>query len=120
MPHSGNLYSGLPNSRRSVEMFEPLAEGRGLRIERIVSTGQTTPEGEWLDQEQSEWVSLLLGSARLLIEGEAKERCLAAGDWLLLPAHCRHRVTWTSDREPTVWLAAHFEGTGNDEGDSKA
>jgi len=108
MPHSGNLYSGLPEGRRSNEMVEPLAEARGLRIERIVSTGQTTPQGEWLDQEQQEWVALLRGGARLLIEGEAEERCLKAGDWLLLPAHCRHRVTWTSDLEPAVWLAAHF------------
>jgi cupin 2 domain-containing protein len=108
MPRSGNLFSGLPEGRRSAESVEPLAEAGGLSIERIVSTGQATPEGEWLDQAQSEWVGLIRGGARLLIEGEAEERCLKAGDWLLLPAHCRHRVTWTSDREPTVWLAAHF------------
>jgi len=108
MPHSGNLFSGLPDGCQSDETFEPLAEARGVRIERIVSTGQTTPQGTWLDQEQSEWVALLRGAARLLIEGEAKERSLKAGDWLLLPAHRRHRVTWTSDLEPTVWLAVHF------------
>jgi len=108
MPQSGNLYSGLPDERQPEELFEALAEARGLSIERIVSTGQATPEGEWLDQGRSEWVALLRGGARLLIEGEAKERRLKPGDWLLLPAHCRHRVTWTSDREPTVWLAAHF------------
>jgi cupin 2 domain-containing protein len=108
MPQSGNLFSGLPEGRRSAETVEPLTESDGLRIERTVSTGQATPKGEWLDQGRSEWVALLSGGARLLIEGEAEERCLEAGDWLLLPAHCRHRVTWTSDREPTVWLAAHF------------
>ena len=120
MPHSGSLYSGLPDGLQPTEMIETLAKGRGLHIERIVSTGQTTPQGEWQDQGRSEWVAVLRGSARLLIEGEAKERCLAAGDWLLLPAHCRHRVTWTSELEPTVWLAAHFSKPGNDEGDGKA
>ena len=108
MPSSGNLFSGLPDGRLPDETFETLADGPGLRIELIVSTGQTTPEGEWLDQEQSEWVVLLRGSARLIIEGEAKQRRLEAGDWLKLPAHCRHRVTWTSEDEPAVWLAVHF------------
>jgi cupin 2 domain-containing protein len=108
MLRSGNLFSGLPEGRQPEETFEPLVETRGLRIERIVSTGQTTPEGEWLDQDQSEWVVLLRGSARLLIEGEPTERRLEPGDWLLLPAHCRHRVTWTSENEPAVWLAVHF------------
>jgi hypothetical protein len=27
----------------------------------------------------------------------------------LLPAHCRHRVTWTQKTPPTVWLAIHYE-----------
>ena len=42
------------------------------------------------------------------IEGESKDRALAEGDWILLPAHCRHRVTWTRAQPPTVWLAIHF------------
>jgi cupin 2 domain-containing protein len=51
------------------------------------------------------------GAARLRIEGEEEERELAPGDWLLLPAHCRHRVTWTSSSPPTVWLTVHFAQT---------
>jgi len=43
------------------------------------------------------------------IEGEDEDRELEAGDWVLLPAHCRHRVTWTQSTPPTVWLAIHYQ-----------
>jgi len=79
-----------------------------MRIERIVSTGQVTPEGEWYDQEGDEFVFLVEGAARLHIEGEHEDRKLNEGDWISLPAHCRHRVTWTRDDPPTVWLAVHY------------
>ncbi len=79
----------------------------GLRIERIVSTGQVTPDGEWNYQSDDEFVILIRGAARLRIDGEHEDRDLAEGDWILLPAHCRHRVTWTQAEPPTVWLAIH-------------
>jgi cupin 2 domain-containing protein len=31
------------------------------------------------------------------------------GDWVLIPAGCRHRVERTSDEEETVWLAVFYE-----------
>jgi cupin 2 domain-containing protein len=87
---------------------DTLVHREGLRIERIVSTGQTTPEGQWYDQETDEWVLVVESAARLRIEGEQADRELSEGDWILLPAHCRHRVTWTRAEPPTVWLAIHF------------
>ena len=102
-----NLFTDLPNAS-TAEVFTRLAEGRAFRLEKIVSTGQATPEGEWYDQETDEWVVLLAGSAGLLIEGEETARALKPGDFLHLPAHRRHRVEWTSENEPTVWLALHF------------
>lgn len=89
-------------------MFDGLIERSDVRIERIVSTGQTTPEGEWYDQECGEFVLLVAGAAKLRVEGEEEDRPLAEGDWIFLPAHCRHRVTWTREDPPTVWLAIHF------------
>jgi len=53
-------------------------------------------------------VLLVQGAARLWLDG-CGERALAPGDHLLIPAGCRHRVTWTSLDEPTVWLAVHFD-----------
>lgn len=100
-----NLLADLPDASAE-EVFETLAEWPGIRLERIVSNGQVTPDGEWYDQEQDEWVMVLAGAARLLIEGDG-ETALGPGDAVFLPAHKRHRVTWTVTDEPTVWLALH-------------
>ena len=101
-----NLLSGLPDAKLE-EVFEPLLERDGLRLERIISKGQVTPRGEWYDQEQDEWVMVLAGAARLLIEGEG-ELSLERGDSIFLPAHKRHRVTWTAPDRETIWLALHI------------
>ena len=108
MIKTGNLRSGLPARPLPDEVVDLLVEHPGLRIERIVSTGQATPEGQWYDQDSDELVLVVDGTARLSIEGESEERELGEGDWILLPAHCRHRVTWTGAEPPTVWLAIHF------------
>ena len=104
-----NLLRDLP-SAAAAEVFETLLERPGLKLERIVSEGQTTPEDDWYDQESDEWVLLLAGAARLAIEvgsGDLEERDLVPGDALLLPARCRHRVTWTDPLRPTIWLGLH-------------
>ena len=108
MIRTGNLRSGLPARPLPDEVVDLLVEHPGLRIERIVSTGQATPEGQWYDQDSDELVLVVDGTARLSIEGESEERELGEGDWILLPARCRHRVTWTRAEPPTVWLAIHF------------
>lgn len=104
---SGNLLRGLPASLPE-ELFTTLAEARGVRIERIVSTGQSSPEGFWCDQAQAEFVLLLEGAAGLEMQGEAV-RALAPGDWVVIPPHAKHRVAWTERERATVWLAVHFE-----------
>jgi cupin 2 domain-containing protein len=108
MVKTGNLARDLHARALPDEIIEVLIERPGLSIERIVSTGQATPEGQWYDQETDEWVLLVRGSACLRIEGEREDRELSEGDWILLPAHCRHRVTWTRAEPPTVWLAVYF------------
>ena len=81
----------------------------GARIERILSTGQASPAGFWYDQDWTEWVFLLSGSAGLLIEGEDAPRVLRPGAYLEIPVHRRHRVEWTDADQPTVWLAIHIK-----------
>lgn len=103
----GSLLSELPTAGPG-EHFESLATGSGARVERIVSHGHCSPPDFWYDQEEDEWVLLVSGRAALEIEGRAGELELAPGDWLHLPAHRRHRVTWTHPEEPTVWLAVHL------------
>jgi len=107
---AGRLGTRLTDTPQAEELFDILLEAPGLRVERIVSTGQVTPEGAWFDQDWDEFVLLVSGAARLLIEGETQDRQLKPGDWLLLPAHCRHRVIWTQEFPPTVWLAIHYQG----------
>lgn len=101
-----NILADLPDSPD--EIFETLLEKSGIKIERIISSGQATPAGEWYDQAGDEWVVLLSGSATLMIEGEISPLRLAAGDYLLLPAGCRHRVEWTDPAVKSVWLAVHL------------
>jgi len=101
-----NLLAPLPLA--DGEVFTTLLERKGTRLERIVSRGQTTPRDQPYDQPHDEWVMLLAGAARLWTETDG-ERPLAPGDALLIPAHVRHRVTWTQADPPTVWLALHLE-----------
>ena len=105
-----NLIDDLPLPGPD-EVVTPLLAQGGTRIERIVSTGQSTPPGAPYDQAHDEWVLLLRGAAGLWIDGEA-ERTLRPGDHVLVPARRRHRVTWTAADEPTVWLAIHLPQRG--------
>jgi len=101
-----NLFDDLPR-HADVELFSELFSRKSVRIERIVSTGQSTPADKPYDQDQDEWVLLVAGSAGLWIEGEG-ERDLRPGDYAFIPADRLHRVTWTAKDEPTVWLAVHL------------
>lgn len=102
-----NIYGDIPSSLPE-ELFQTVAEGSNVRIERIISEQQSTPSGEWCQQSWDEWVLLLSGSAGLGFEGKVEERKLLPGDYLLIPAGCRHRVDWTDPKEKTIWLAVHF------------
>jgi cupin 2 domain-containing protein len=104
--NGGNLRAGIPAALPD-ELVSLLASGTGVRIERIVSRGHTSPPGFWYDQDQHELVLLVAGGARLELDGVG-ERALGAGDWLELPAHLRHRVVWTAPHEDTVWLAVFY------------
>lgn len=105
---NANLFTGLPDGPEAEERFETLLERPGVRIERIVSSGQSSPPGFWYDQPHAEWVAVLKGEALLRFADEQLPRRLGPGDFMLIEAHRRHRVEATSDTEPTVWLALHF------------
>lgn len=100
-----NLFEGLPSSIPQ-ELVQVIAENRHVRIERIVSQGHVSPEGFWYDQEEHEWVLLLTGAAVIRFEDSTVQ--LAPGDFLSIPAHRKHRVEWTAEDQPTVWLAVFY------------
>ena len=82
-----------------------ILSGRSFRMERIASYGAASPIDFWYDQDKHEWVALLRGSAALeFLDGTLQ---LHSGDCLVIDAHLKHRVAFTS--EDAVWMALHFE-----------
>jgi cupin 2 domain-containing protein len=107
-PTIGNLFASIPDHIPS-ELSEILQVSNGVEIERIVSRGQCSPDGFWYDQERAEWVVVLSGATHLEFDdGSVSE--MSAGDYVNIPAHCRHRVSWTDPNQDTIWLAVHYEG----------
>lgn len=104
-----NLFRDVPASLPA-ELFTPVVDAPSVRIERIVSYGQASPDGFWYDQERVEWVVVLAGAARLQFEDRTLD--LQPGDFVNIPAHTRHRVEWTAPDEPTIWLAVHYDRAG--------
>jgi len=101
-----NLLDDLPKQLPE-ELVTVLAENQCVRIERIVSTGHRSADNFWYDQDEDEWVVVLKGGAKLGFE-DAKSVHLGPGDHVLIPAHQKHRVEWTTPTEPTVWLAVFY------------
>ncbi|KAL9656330.1 hypothetical protein ABK040_005097 [Willaertia magna] len=105
----------IDSKSNNIELFQQLIKTDNVLIERIISTGQTTPTNEWYDQERDEFVALLQGEAELLMEEkvndtiELKTIQLKQGSFLNIPKHVRHRVEKTSVDPPCIWLAFHYK-----------
>lgn len=106
-PHGNLLADLLPPGED--EAFQTLLALPGARIERIISHGHASPADFWYDQPHAEWVMLVQGEA-VLAFADGGEHPMRAGDWITLPAHCRHRVASTGPA--TIWLAVHFDPAG--------
>ncbi len=91
-----------------LEIIEELFQGKNFWVEKIVSTGQTSPENFWYDQDTNEWVILLIGRAKILFEENLELIELKPGDYLFIPAHKKHRVEFTDPMGKTIWLAIHY------------
>lgn len=101
-----NFFTDLP-TELTEELVTVLIENQHVRIERIVSTGYTSPDGFWYDQEEHEWVVVLKGEAKLFFE-DGKSVHMKPGDHVVIPSHTKHRVEWATPDEPTVWLAVFY------------
>jgi cupin 2 domain-containing protein len=102
-----NLLRDLPDAARG-EVVERLTGSGTVRIERIVSHGQASPDDFWYDQNEAEFVLVLAGAARLSF-ADGEMLALGPGDWVDIAPHRRHRVGWTDPDRPTVWLAVFYQ-----------
>ena len=104
---NGNIFTDIPRPLPE-ELYESILKRAHVRIERIISRGHITPAGQWYDQDDDEWVMLMQGRATILYEHGLQSITLNPGDYVLIPAHTRHRVDWTLPNTDTVWLAIHL------------
>ncbi len=100
-----NIHDNDSAAPEPCEVFDTLIESNGLRLERIRSYGHPTPDGEWYDQPGPEWVMVTRGRAVLEFT-DGRRETMIPGDYIEIPAGCRHRVAEVSD--DCVWLALHY------------
>src|SRR5437868_6154456 len=94
---SGNLFGSDEWPVAESEHHRDLAAWPNVRIEQIESNAYASAEGEWFDQDEDEWVAVITGDA--VIEfADGTWHAMCAGDWVVIPAHVRHRIAGTSDR----------------------
>ncbi|MCF8092012.1 MAG: cupin domain-containing protein [Desulfotignum sp.] len=102
-----NIFASIPDAFEE-ELFDDLLKSGNIRIERILSKGQSSPAQGWYDQSENEWVVVLEGSGIIVFE-DGREITLGRGDCINIPAHARHRVKWTDPDRVTVWLAVFYD-----------
>ncbi|HRZ79664.1 MAG TPA: cupin domain-containing protein [bacterium] len=104
LPVKKNIFKNIPVSAHD-EITEILAMKGAVRIERIVSTGQASPEDFFYDQDEDEFIIVLKGRAVMSFSNGSKIT-LNEGDHFNIPKNLRHRVDFTED--PTIWLAVFY------------
>jgi cupin 2 domain-containing protein len=97
-----NITTFLPQ-----EFVEEILTTKNFRMERIISEGHSSPNNFWYDQDENEFVMLLGGSATLSFEDEPDIE-LYPGDYLIIPAHKKHRVKQTDNSQKTFWLTLFY------------
>ncbi|WDP92729.1 MAG: cupin domain-containing protein [Desulfobacter sp.] len=101
-----NIFNGIPEQIPE-EIFEDIIRTDNIRIERIVSKGQSSPEKGWYDQPENEWVMVLSGYGIIEFD-DGRIITMTKGDHLNIKANERHRVKATSPDEATIWLAVFY------------
>lgn len=101
-----NIFDDLPQFPQKNELIQILSQSTNIKIERIISSGQSSPANYWYEQIQNEFVILIKGNAEL--EFEDKTVTLKPGDYVNIPAKVRHRVKSTDKNDFTIWLAVFY------------
>ncbi|WP_121628419.1 cupin domain-containing protein [Poseidonibacter antarcticus] len=100
-----NIFENIIIDKKQEQFFE-LIKNDNIRIEKIVSNGQSSPINFWYEQKENEFVLILKGNA--ILEYEHKEVILKEGDFINIPAFTKHRVKYTNQMQPTIWLAIFY------------
>ena len=100
-----NIFEQIIVDKNEEKFFE-IFKNETIKIEKIVSNGQKSPENFWYEQEKSEFVLVLEGFAILEFEDRVVE--LKRGDCINIEAMEKHRVKYTSLDEPTIWFAVFY------------
>ncbi len=100
-----NIFEQIIVDKNEEKFFE-IFKNETIKIEKIVSNGQVSPENFWYEQEKSEFILLLEGFAILEFEDRVVE--LKKGDCLNIKVMQKHRVKFTSLDEPTIWFAVFY------------
>ena len=100
-----NIFDEIPVDKSEEKFFEIFKDEK-IKIEKIVSNGQKSPQDFWYEQEKSEFVLVIEGFA--IVEFEDFEVELKKGDCLNIKAYQKHRVKFTSLDETTIWFAVFY------------
>lgn len=101
----GNLFEATTASsarHEQREWHDDIYESPHVRVTRIESNAHASPTGFWYDQPDDEWVAVIAGAAVIELD-DGTRHPMGTGDWLVIPARCRHRVAETGEK--TIWLA---------------
>jgi cupin 2 domain-containing protein len=90
------------------EILESIYTNGNILIERIISAGQVTPDGIWLEEDYEEWVILLQGNSKIKFDG-GKTIEMEKGDYIIIPPNTKHKVIYTSTVPYCIWLAIHIK-----------
>ena len=100
-----NIFKIGELAKNDSEIIENILSGKEFRIEVIISTGQIS---DWFDQADNELVMLLQGSAKIEYE-TGLVRDVSAGDYFVITAHEKHKVSYTSEQPPCIWLCIFYK-----------
>jgi len=101
-----NIFKDIKIDKENEQFFD-LIKKDDIRIEKIVSNGQVSPKDFWYSQDENEFVIVLKGKA--ILEFEDKEFTLKEGDYINIKKKEKHRVKYTSQSNPTIWLAIFYK-----------
>ncbi len=101
-----NIFDSIPDNLDE-EVFNLLLQNNQIKIERIISKGQSSPKSGWYNQDKNEWVIILKGEALISFEKD-EGVSLKMGNYLHIPAHTKHKVKWTAPETETIWLAVFY------------